>query len=57
MEFILNNIIWYCRIYYLFKGKIDYKDFINLLVCVIVIEVDKNLMKFEFELEKVVYLL
>ncbi|ABI94882.1 recombination endonuclease subunit [Enterobacteria phage RB33] len=55
MEFIPNNTTWHRRIHYPFKGKIDYKDFTNLSVRVIVIEVDKNLTKFESELEKVVH--
>lgn len=55
MEFIPNNTTWHRRIHYPFKGKIDYKDFTNLSVRVIVTEVDKNLMKFESELEKVVH--
>ncbi len=55
MEFIPNNTTWHRRIQYPFKGKIDYKDFTNLSVRVIVIEVDKNLTKFESELEKVVH--
>lgn len=55
MEFIPNNTTWHRRIHYPFKGKIDYKDFTNLSVRVIVTEVDKNLTKFEFELEKVVH--
>src|SRR5699024_5870830 len=52
MEFIPNNTTWHRRIHYPFKGKIDYKDFTNLSVRVIVTEVDKNLTKFESELEK-----
>lgn len=55
MEFIPNNTTWHRRIHYPFKGKIDYKDFTNLSVRVIVTEVDKNLTKFESELEKVVH--
>lgn len=55
MEFIPNNTTWHRRIQYPFKGKIDYKDFTNLSVRVIVTEVDKNLTKFESELEKVVH--
>lgn len=55
MEFISNNTTWHRRIQYPFKGKIDYKDFTNLSVRVIVTEVDKNLTKFESELEKVVH--
>lgn len=55
MEFIPNNTTWHHRIHYPFKGKIDYKDFTNLSVRVIVTEVDKNLTKFESELEKVVH--
>ena len=41
MEFIPNNTTWHRRIQYPFKGKIDYKDFTNLSVRVIVTEVDK----------------
>ncbi|AXN58098.1 endonuclease subunit [Enterobacteria phage T6] len=55
MEFIPNNTTWHRRIHYPFKGKIDYKDFTNLSVRVIVTEIDKNLTKFESELEKVVH--
>ncbi|ELY1362339.1 metallophosphoesterase [Escherichia coli] len=55
MEFIPNTTTWHRRIHYPFKGKIDYKDFTNLSVRVIVTEVDKNLTKFESELEKVVH--
>lgn len=55
MEFIPNSTTWHRRIQYPFKGKIDYKDFTNLSVRVIVTEVDKNLTKFESELEKVVH--
>lgn len=55
MEFIPNNTTWHRRIHYPFKGKIDYKDFTNLSVRVIVTEVDINLTKFESELEKVVH--
>ncbi|HFF1720049.1 TPA: metallophosphoesterase [Escherichia coli] len=55
MEFIPNNTTWHRRIHYPFKGKIDYKDFTNLSVRVIVTEVNKNLTKFESELEKVVH--
>ena len=55
MEFIPNNTTWHRRIHYPFKGKIDYKDITNLSVRVIVTEVDKNLTKFESELEKVVH--
>lgn len=55
MEFIPNNTTWHRRIHYPFKGKIDYKDFTNLSVRVIITEVDKNLTKFESELEKVVH--
>ncbi|QNJ50422.1 SbcD-like subunit of palindrome specific endonuclease [Escherichia phage a15] len=55
MEFIPNNTTWHRRIHYPFKGKNDYKDFTNLSVRVIVTEVDKNLTKFESELEKVVH--
>ncbi|WPK33750.1 recombination-related endonuclease [Escherichia phage AV109] len=55
MEFIPNETTWHRRITYPFKGKINYSDYTNLAVRVIVSEIDSELTKFESELEKVVH--
>lgn len=55
MEFIPNETTWHRRITYPFKGKINYSDYTNLALRVIVSEIDSELTKFESELEKVVH--
>lgn len=53
-DFVPNETCWHRKIYYPNK-HIDYNDFKNLAVRVIVEQVDKDLPKFESELEKVVH--
>ncbi|QQG32101.1 endonuclease subunit [Citrobacter phage CkP1] len=55
MDFIPNETTWHRKIIYPFKGKFIADDYKNLSVRVIVTEVDKDLPKFESELEKVVH--
>lgn len=55
MDFVPNETTWHRKIYYPVTGTIDYKDFTNIAVRVIVNQVDDGLTKFESELEKVVH--
>lgn len=55
MDFVPNETTWHVRLQYPFTGKIDYNDYKNLSVRVIVTDVDKDITKFETELEKVVH--
>lgn len=54
MDFVPNTTTWHRKIYYPNKG-IKVEDFKNLSVRVIIEKVDKELPKFEAELEKVVH--
>lgn len=54
MEFVPNHTTWHRKIFYPNK-TINYADFKDLAVRVIVESVDKDLTKFESELEKVVH--
>ncbi|ADI96343.1 gp47 recombination endonuclease subunit [Acinetobacter phage Ac42] len=53
--FVPNPDMWHRRIYYPFEGKIDAKEYTNLSVRVIVEQVDKDLPKFESDMEQVVH--
>ncbi|QVW28203.1 recombination endonuclease subunit [Escherichia phage C6] len=54
MDFIINETCWHRKIHYP-NATIDYKDFTNIAVRVIVDKIDDGLTKFESELEKVVH--
>ncbi|ANA49403.1 endonuclease subunit [Salmonella phage vB_SnwM_CGG4-1] len=54
-DFIENETCWHQKIIYPFKGKFDINRYKNISVRVIITEVDKDLPKFESELEKVVH--
>jgi DNA repair exonuclease SbcCD nuclease subunit len=53
-EFVPNDTCWHRKIFYP-NDTIDFKEFTNLSVRVIVDKVDDGLTKFESELEKVVH--
>ncbi|UYM28708.1 recombination-related endonuclease [Serratia phage vB_SspM_LC53] len=53
-DFVPNSTTWHRKIFYP-NDTIDFNDFKNLAVRVIVEKVDKDLTKFESELEKVVH--
>lgn len=55
MDFIPNEITWHRKIFYPVTGPFDANEFKNLSVRVIITQVDKDLPKFESELEKVVH--
>lgn len=54
MDFVPNTTTWHRKIYYP-NQKLKVEDFRNLSVRVIIEKVDKDLPKFESELEKVVH--
>lgn len=54
MDFVPNTTTWHRKIYYPNKG-LKVEDYKNLSVRVIIEKVDKDLPKFEAELEKVVH--
>ena len=54
MDFVINETCWHRKIHYP-NATIDYKDFTNIAVRVIVDKIDDGLTKFESELEKVVH--
>ncbi|AWD90485.1 putative recombination endonuclease subunit [Erwinia phage Cronus] len=54
MDFVPNTTTWHRKIYYPNKG-LKVEDYKNLAVRVIIEKVDKDLPKFEAELEKVVH--
>lgn len=54
MDFVPNPVTWHRKIFYP-NDTIDFNNFKNLAVRVIVEKVDKDLPKFESELEKVVH--
>lgn len=54
-DFVPNETTWHRRLNYPITGKINYKDYAGLSVRVVITEVDKDLTKFETELEKVVH--
>lgn len=54
-NFVPNEVTWHVRLQYPVTGKLNFDDYANRSVRVVVTEVDKNLTKFETELEKVVH--
>ena len=54
-DFIPNETTWHRKIFYPVTGPIDFNDYKDLSVRVVITEVDKDLPKFESELEKVVH--
>ena len=54
-DFVPNEVTWHVRLQYPVPGKLNFDDYANRSVRVVVTEVDKNLTKFETELEKVVH--
>ncbi len=55
MDFVPNETTWHRKIFYPVTGPIDFNDYKDLSVRVVITEVDKDLPKFESELEKVVH--
>lgn len=54
-DFVPNETTWHRKIFYPVTGPIDFNDYKDLSVRVVITEVDKDLPKFESELEKVVH--
>ena len=54
-DFVPNEITWHRKLIYPVTGQVDFEEFRNLAVRIIVTAVDENLPKFESELEKVVH--
>lgn len=54
-DFMPNETTWHRKIFYPVTGPIDFSDYKDLSVRVVITEVDKDLPKFESELEKVVH--
>lgn len=55
MDFVPNETTWHVRLQYPVVGPVNYKDYANRSVRVIVTDIDKDITKFETELEKVVH--
>jgi hypothetical protein len=52
---LFEEITWHRKLIYPVTGKIDFEEFRNLAVRIIITAVDEDLPKFESELEKVVH--
>lgn len=54
-DFVPNEITWHRKLIYPVTGQVDFEEFRNLAVRIIITAVDEDLPKFESELEKVVH--